>query len=233
MHHKPDTKLRDLLKSKKAKNRNLSNLSKTEQKRLGKLKGILDQLTRGKNVQNRQLQTWLTEDEYESFEGEWDSQKLIREELKDKPKELFLYEDKLKQAIFNYSRAEAYSTKRKSKTAQKFYRKSESLCESALETLQELLYFDPSIQIWFDRDLNFEAGGDLGLTPVAMPRVVTSRSLDKQNSNMRVMSKREVKITIVEMAIRAFGEIKIEDSQEQNEKENVNLRTFLDSLATD
>ena len=221
------------LKNHNPKTRDLIELSKTEQKRLGKLNGILDQLTRGKNVQNRQLQTWLNEDEYERFEAEWNEQLELREELKDKPKEIGLYEDKLKQAIFNYSRAEAYSTKRKSKTAQKFYRKSESLCESALETLQELLYFDPSIQIWFDRDLNFEAGGDLGLTPVAMPRVVTSRSLDKQNSNIRVISKREVKINIVEMAIRACGEIKIEDSQEQNEKETVNLRTFLDSLATD
>lgn len=63
-------------------------------------------------MQNRQLQTWLTEDEYESFKGEWNSQKLIREELKDKPEEINLYENKLKQAIFNYSRAESYSTKR-------------------------------------------------------------------------------------------------------------------------
>ena len=63
MQHKPNTKLRDLLKSKIAKTRELSELSKAEQNRLAKLNGILDKLIRGENVQNRQLQTWLTEDE--------------------------------------------------------------------------------------------------------------------------------------------------------------------------
>ena len=61
MQHKPNTKLRDLLKSKKAKTRKLSELSKTEQNRLAKLNGMLDELRRGENVQNRRLVTWLTE----------------------------------------------------------------------------------------------------------------------------------------------------------------------------
>ena len=30
---------------------------------------------RGKNVQNRRLATWLTEAEYEGFEGDWESQR--------------------------------------------------------------------------------------------------------------------------------------------------------------
>ena len=50
--------------NKKAKTRKLSELSKTEQNRLA----MLDELRRGENVQNRRLATWLTEDEYESFE---------------------------------------------------------------------------------------------------------------------------------------------------------------------
>jgi hypothetical protein len=62
-------------------------------------------------VQNRQLQTWLTEEEYERFEAEWNEQLALREELKDKPEELERYEDKLKQAIFSYNRAEVYSSK--------------------------------------------------------------------------------------------------------------------------
>ena len=55
MQHKPNTKLRDLLKSKIAKTRKLSELSKTEQNRLAKLDRLLDELTRQKNVQNRRL----------------------------------------------------------------------------------------------------------------------------------------------------------------------------------
>ena len=70
MKHKPNTKLRDLLKNKKAKTRKLSELSKTEQNRLAKLNGMLDELRRGENVQNRRLATWLTEAEYEGFESD-------------------------------------------------------------------------------------------------------------------------------------------------------------------
>ena len=68
--------MRDLLKGKKAKTRKLSELSKTEQNRLAKLNGMLDELRRGENVQNRRLATWLTEDEYEGFESDWESQLL-------------------------------------------------------------------------------------------------------------------------------------------------------------
>ena len=74
MQQKPNTKLRDLLKSKKAKTRKLSELSKTEQNRLAKLNAMLDELKRGENMQNRRLGTWLTEAEYEGFESDWESQ---------------------------------------------------------------------------------------------------------------------------------------------------------------
>ena len=50
MKQKPNTKLRDLLKSKKAKLRKLSELSKIEQNRLAKLNGMLDELRRGENL---------------------------------------------------------------------------------------------------------------------------------------------------------------------------------------
>ena len=53
-------------------------LSKTEQNRLAKLNLMLGELRRGKTVQNRRLATWLTEEEYESFESDWESQKQIR-----------------------------------------------------------------------------------------------------------------------------------------------------------
>ena len=92
---------------------------------------MLEALKRGKNVQNRQLATWLTEQEYVQFESEWENQQQIREELEENPDELRRYEDKLKQAIFNYSRAEDYSTKGRSSAAKKFYSKGESLCEDA------------------------------------------------------------------------------------------------------
>jgi len=196
---------------------------------LAKLNGVLDELRRGENVQNRRLATWLTEVEYEGFESDWESQLQIREELNDKPDELKRYEDKLKKAIFNYSRAEGYSTKGKHSTAKKFYNSSESLCEEALEILQELLHADASIQQWFDRALDFDADGDLGLTPVVMPRVVTSRSLDRQTTDSRLMSKREVKIAAVEWAISALLAVDAVDNEERREQENAKLKEFIQS----
>lgn len=120
MRQKPNTKLRDLLKNKKAKTRELSELSKTEQNRLAKLNGMLDELRRGENVQNRRLATWLTEVEYGGFESDWESQLQIREELNDKPDELKRYEDKLKKRQFLIT-AEQKATAQRVNTVQLSY----------------------------------------------------------------------------------------------------------------
>ena len=84
-------------------------LTTEETKRLCKLKVIAGKLMRGENVQNRQIQTWLSEEEYEQHEYESREQLELRSELKDKPSDLKRYEEKLKQATFNYNRAEGYS----------------------------------------------------------------------------------------------------------------------------
>ena len=229
MQKKPNTKLRDLLKNKKAKTRKLSELSKTEQNRLAKLNGMLDELRRGENVQNRRLGTWLTEEEYESFERDVESQQQIREELNDKPDELKRYEDKLKKAIFNYSRAEGYSTKGKHSTAKKFYNSSESHCEDALEILQEIVDADASLHMWFDRGLDFGHGSLVDAQLGNLPRVITSRSLDRQTTDSRLMSRREVKIAAVEWAISALLAVDAVDNEERKEQENAKLREFLQS----
>lgn len=51
-------------------------------------------------MQNRQQQTWLSEDEYAQLELEWQEQLELREELKDKPSDLKRHEEKLKQAQY-------------------------------------------------------------------------------------------------------------------------------------
>ena len=75
---------------------------------MAKLYGILDEFRRGGNAQNRRLATWLTEDEYDKFESDWESQQQIREELRDKSDELKRYEDKLGKAIFNNNKVERF-----------------------------------------------------------------------------------------------------------------------------
>ena len=156
-------------------------------------------------MQNRQLQTWLSEEEYEQLEYEWQEQLELRNELNDKPSDLKRYEEKLKQATFNYNRAEGYSSKGKHSTSKKFYDKSESLCEDALEILQEILHYDSSLRIWFDRDISFEVGGDLSADVVSLPRLVTSRSNEKLSDDSRLTSKQSVKLAVVERAMHNIG----------------------------
>lgn len=180
-------------------------LTAEESKRLNKLEAIAEKLKRGENVQNRQLQTWLNEGEYEQLVYEWQEQLELRSELKDKPSDLKRYEEKLKQATFNYNRAEGYSSKGKHSTAKKFYNKSESLCEDALEILQEILHYDSSLRVWFDRDISFEVGGDLSADIVSLPRLVTSRSHEKLSDDSRLTNKQSVKLAVVERAMHNIG----------------------------
>ena len=116
---KPKSNLRKLLQKRIEKANPRRTLTAEETKRLAKLETIADKLKRGEIVQNRQLQTWLSEEEYAQLEYEWQEQLELREELKDKPSDLKRYEEKLKQATFNYNRAEGYSSKGKNTTAKK------------------------------------------------------------------------------------------------------------------
>ena len=166
---------------------------------------MLDELRRGESVQNRRLATWLSADEYAQVDIEWQEQLELREELKDKPDELERYEEKLKQATFYYNRAEGYSSKGKNSTAKTFYSKSESLCEDALEILQDILHYNGYLRIWFDRDISFEPGSDLSADIVSLPRLVTSRSNERLNEDSRITSKKSVKLTVVERVIHNIG----------------------------
>ena len=204
-HQKASRNFHQLLEQRIEKANPRRKLTAEEAKCLTKLEAIADKLKRGENVQNRQLQTWLSEDEYEQLEYEWQEQLELRSELKHKPSELKRYEEKLKRATFNYNRAEGYSSKGKHYTAKKFYNKSESLCEDALEILQEILHYDNSLRIWFDRDISFEVGGDLSADIVSLPRLVTSRSSEKLNDDSRLTSKKSVKLTVVERAMHNIG----------------------------
>ena len=181
-----NTNFRKLLKERIESKNPRRELTTEETKRFKKLEAIADNLKRGENVQNRQLQIWLSEEEYEQLEYEWQEQLELRSELKDKPSDLKRYEEKLREATFNYNRAEGYSGKGKHSTAKAFYNKSESLCEGALEILQEILHYDSSLRVWFDRDISFEVGGDLSAEIVSLPRLVTSRSNEKLSDDSRL-----------------------------------------------
>ncbi|MDC1252399.1 hypothetical protein N8Z46_02940 [Amylibacter sp.] len=201
----PSSNFRKSLQERLDKTNPRRKLTAEEAKRLNKLEAIADKFGRGKNVQNRQLQTWLSADEYEQIATEWDTQKHLREELKDKPTELKRYEDKLKEAIMMRNRSDAYHRKGKKSAAYKLDSKCESLCEDALEILQEIVAADASLQIWFDRHLDFEHGSLIDASFGNLPRLVTSRSIEKQHHDSRILKKLDVKLGVVERAIDSIG----------------------------
>ena len=119
---KLSSNIRQLLQERIEKVNPRRKLTTEENKRLNKLEGIAEKLKRGENVQNRQLQTWLSEEEYEQIEYEWQEQLELREELIEKPSDSKLYEEKLRDATVNYNRVKGYSGKGRP-TAKKFYKK--------------------------------------------------------------------------------------------------------------
>ena len=202
---KPSSNFRKLLQERLGKINPRRKLAKDEAIKLAKLEGIAEKLKRGENVQNRQLQTWLSEDEYAQVDIKWQKQLELREELKDKPDELKRYEDKLKEAIMMRNRSDAYHPKGKKAAAYKLDNKCESLCEDALEILQEIVAADASLQIWFDRHLDFGHGSLIDASLGNLPRLVTSRSIEKLRDNSRLVKKIDVKISVVERAIYSIG----------------------------
>ena len=60
---KPSSNFLKLLQERLDKANPRHKLTAEEAKRLAKLEGMVERLTRGENVQNRQLQTWLSDDE--------------------------------------------------------------------------------------------------------------------------------------------------------------------------
>ena len=198
-------KLRKLLQERIDNANPRRELTANEAKRHAKLEAKADKLKRGENVQNRQLQMWLSDDEYAQIETEWQEQLELREKLKDKPSELKRYEEKLKQAIIMRNRSDAYHQKGNKAAAYKLDSKYESLCEDALEILQEIVAADVGLQIWFDRPLDFEHGSLIDASLGNLPRLVTSRSIEKLCDDSRLEKKIDVKISVVERAIYSIG----------------------------
>lgn len=174
----------------------------TDAKRATKLRGLLKRLKQGKNVQNRDLQTWLGVDGYAHYEQEWAAQKELRDELRDKPAEIVEYESRLKRANFTYNRADRYSQQGKHATARKLMAQAEKEYEGLLERLEEITAADPGLCVWFDRDT---AGGLQSMNapdPDSVPQVVTSKSRLNKTPGGGILQgkldKRDVKIMAIE-----------------------------------
>ena len=80
-------------------------------KQIAKLQKIIERLSGGEIVQNRQLKTVLGTEEYARYLSDCEYQRYLRAMLKDKPDEIVEYERRLKVATFAYSKADYRSQK--------------------------------------------------------------------------------------------------------------------------
>jgi len=194
----------------------------SKEKRLAKLRTVLEKLCSGKTVQNRQLQTLLSEESYARYLDDYASQTEMRNSLKEKPTVITEYEKRLKAATFAYSKADAMSARRKSKRIEEMFGNSDTKFERLNEFLRENIAGHSELEAWFDRPIHTRPDNSFSLTPDAFPQIVTSRSIRNQGggymSNLKTI--REVKIDAVQAEIAA-----LETANDEEEMTNVYAQT--------
>ena len=168
---------------------------KSQEKRIDRLKQVLERLSRGEIVQNRQLKTVLGAEGYARYCYDYREQEQLREILADKLKEITEYERRLKAATFAYNK----STKGQHKSASKMFNYTDTLFERLAEYLSEKIAGHLDLEAWFDRTVETTPENSFGLSPDSFPQVITSRSLNNAGGGHLVNKRtiREVKIDAV------------------------------------
>ena len=151
---------------------------KSQEKRINKLEQVLERLSRGEIVQNRQLKIVLGAEEYARYCYDYHEQEQLREILANKPKVITEYERRLKAATFSYNKADNKSVKGQHKSASKMFNYTDTLFERLAEYLSEKIAGDLDLEAWFDRTVETTPENSFGLSPDSFPQVITSRSLN-------------------------------------------------------
>ena len=193
---------------------------KSQEKRIDKLKQVLERLSRGEIVQNRQLKTVLGAEGYARYCDDYREQKQLREMLKDTPKEITEYERRLKAATLAYSKADSKSIKRQHKSASKMFNYTDTLFERLAEYLSEKIAGDLDLEAWFDRTVETTPENSFGLSPDSFPQVITSRSLNNAGGGYLVNRRtiREVKMDAVKAILEELTAPEADDSANVNER---------------
>ena len=148
-------------------------------KQIAKLQKIIERLSRGEIVQNRQLKSVLGTEGYARYLSDCEYQRYLRAMLRDKPDEIVEYERRLKVATFSYSKAD-YRSQKGHRSAKKMFGASDKQFERLSEYLSENIIGHPELEAWFDRSLTKGFGDSFGVSPDGFPQIITSKSLKTQ-----------------------------------------------------
>ena len=179
---------------------------KSKEKRIDKLREVLERLSRRKIVQNRQLKTVLGAEGYARYLDDYCEQTQLRDVLKDKPDEIIEYERRLKAATFAYNKADSKSQKGH-RSAKKMFGVSDTLFERLSEYLTEKIVRHHDLEAWFDRPLAMGAEDSFGLSPDSFPKIITSKSLKNKDGGYlsRKRTIRQVKIDAVQRVLEQLA----------------------------
>lgn len=188
-----------------------------------KVQALLNKLANGKNVSVRDLRNTLGDSAVEEYESRWQAELDRREMFTNKPDAIKEYEEILKQADFANNKADGIKhIGARSKVINgvnsrtRLRNSAEILYETALTKLEEIIHCDKSLEIWFDRKLDFGFCGQLSIDVEGIPRVVTSRSARKQTSGFPAnVTKEDIKRELLEYALVATAAVTITAAQKQ------------------
>jgi hypothetical protein len=145
-----------------------------KKERIGKL---IYRLECGNDIQNRDLKSVLTDDEFKQYEAEWENhldwKSGVNYEYSSK------YDDLLKKGDFANNKAE--SGRFGKEATKKLYREAENYYERALEALQEESQMNPMIGASYDRSYD-TLSSNTDISYHGMPRRLTSKSLQNQGN---------------------------------------------------
>jgi len=167
-----------------------------KQRRYIALAELETQLRNGKHVQNRTLQTHLTQAQYTAIQAAWTQQQLIRSGSKQKPDAIKRYEAELNRAQLQDIKAKDLYKRGHADGAAAI----QELCTIQIQTLiaeiEAAIIDDPTLSQWLDRPI---PTADSTLAVDQMPRAITSSS-----KSCRVVrkSKADIKLEAVQAAMR-------------------------------
>ena len=205
-----------------------------------RIKELMRMLEKGLEVAKRDFDIAVGKDFAKLYKQRWAEQQELRKI--EVPSEVKEYEQMLQEAVMWHGRLDAYSGRNpkagkvivnRKKVMEDTKNKTDGLFERAYEKLQEIIGADKSLMVWFDRGIDFSFNTHLGIDPVRMPRVITSKSLEnlsqgqfKTLHNWQTMA--EVKLDVLSLALdeldkqeRTAEEIEAELKQTQQQAEKL------------
>ena len=153
-------------------------------------------LRSGKHVQNRTLQTHLTEAQYTAMQAAWEQQQLIRSSSHKKPTAIKYYEAELNRVQLQDTKAKDLHKRGHTDGAAAIEELCRTQTQALLAQLVTEITADPELQQWLDRPIP----ANIGIVSVVdLPRSITSNS---KSSVVVRKSKSAIKLEAVQAAMQ-------------------------------